>query len=219
MREPAGGLTVVVADDHVVFREGLTYILDDAGFRVVGTAGDATTAAHLVREHQPDLAVLDVHMPGGSATALVRRIRQDSPSTRIAMLSMQPSTHKITELEELGIAAYLSKVVDAATLCSVLTAAVHSSGGGAIRVTPGVADAGTPQVTLRDGDRELLLHIAAGRSNRWIAQHQFVSEATVKRRLADIYRELGASTRAGAISRAYQLGLIRDEGRTPPGEH
>lgn len=209
-------LTVVVADDHVVFREGLTFILEDAGFRVVGTAGDSPTAVQLVRDHRPDLAVLDVHMPGGSATALVRRIREHSPTTRVAMLSMQASAHHVAELEQLGIAAYLSKVVDAATLCSVLIAAARSSGGGTIRVIPGVLEAAEPAVTLRTGDRELLVHLAAGRSNRWIAQQLYVSEATVKRRLAEVYRELGASTRTEAIARAYQLGLVPRDGRTPP---
>ncbi|MDO8145900.1 MULTISPECIES: response regulator transcription factor [unclassified Isoptericola] len=218
MTTPSSGLTVVVADDHVVFSEGLRLILDDAGFRVLATAGDSVAASALVREHQPDLAVLDVHMPGGSATALVRRIREDSPRTRIAMLSMQASQRRVAELEDLGIAAYLSKVVDAATLCSVLTAAAHSSGGGTIRVVPGALDGPDREVSLRAGDRELLAHIAAGRSNRWIAQEMYVSEATVKRRLAEVYRELGASTRAGAISRAYQLGLIQHEAGTPPSE-
>ncbi|WP_407319803.1 response regulator transcription factor [Isoptericola halotolerans] len=215
MSSSNGGIRVVVADDHVVFAEGLRYILEDAGFAVVGVAGDCRAAAVLVRDQQPDLAVLDVHMPGGSATALVRRVKEDSPSTRIAMLSMQASSRRVAELEDLGIAAYLSKVVDAATLCSVLTAAVHSSGGGTIRVVPGVVDAPHPPVALRAGDRELLEHIAAGRSNKWIARELFVSEATVKRRLAEVYRELGASTRAGAISRAHQLGLIRHDHGTP----
>lgn len=202
---------VVIADDHVVFRQGLSFILEDAGFTVVATAGDSPNAAATVKEQQPDLALLDYHMPGGSAQSLVRQIRRDSPGTRIVILSMQTSTNKIRELEELGIAAYLSKVVDAATLSSVLSAVVRSTGGGIIRVTPGAIDAPAAEVTLRTGDRELLAHIAAGRSNAWIARRFYVSEATIKRRLAHLYRELGASTRSGAVSRAHHLGLIRDE--------
>lgn len=206
-------ISVVLADDHAVFLDGLEFILNSAGFVVVGTAGDSVSAAALVRRHTPDLAVLDMNMPGGSASALVRQITLDSPRTRVALLSMQTSPRHVAEMEALGVAAYVSKVVDAATVCSVLAVAARSTSKGAIRVTPGVA--GPPpeaQVVLATDDVALLAHLADGKSNTGIATATFVSEATVKRRLAKVYRELGVTTRTEAVTRGFELGLISDRG-------
>lgn len=206
-------LRVVLADDHNVFRQGIAFILVDAGFEVVGQAANAGEAVSTIRSLQPDLAVLDVQMPGGSPEQLVHDVRAVSPETRIVMLSMHAPPHLIAKLEELGISGYLSKVVDASTLTAALTTAAQ--GSGSFRVTPGCRTAAGPRVDLDDDERTLLTMIARYYSNRRIAEQLFVSEATVKRRLTLLYTKLGARSRTEAVALAVRRGLVSTD-QLPP---
>ena len=110
---------IIVADDHPIFREGLVRSLEEGGFEIVGTAGDAETAVALVREHAPDLALLDISMPGGGIEA-ARRIHTEAPQVRIAMLTVSEDEAAVSKSLEAGAIAYVLKGVSAAELNGIL---------------------------------------------------------------------------------------------------
>jgi two-component system response regulator NreC len=103
-------LRIVLADDHQVVRRGLQLVLDlEPDFTVVGVAGDIASVRAMVREHQPDVLVLDLHMPGGSVFEAIPRLRADSPRTRIVVLTMEADGASVRAARSAGALGYVIK--------------------------------------------------------------------------------------------------------------
>ncbi|MFG3014189.1 response regulator transcription factor [Streptomyces cinerochromogenes] len=214
MTDPATHtITIVVADDHSLFREGLKELLATVPeFSVVGTAGDGDEALSLVRQHRPDILLLDVQMPGPTAAVVVECACRLSPTTRTAVLAMHDDTALMEDLLLRGAAAYLVKNMARDELVAALTTVMHSSGNVLVSVPQGAIRAlgrGSPD-TEEPSPRELaiLRLVAQGMTNRQIASRLHLAEATVKRHLTNVYGKLGAVSRADAVRRAGTLGLI-----------
>ncbi|MFV8127315.1 response regulator transcription factor [Streptomyces syringium] len=209
----AATVTIVVADDHSLFREGLKELLTTVPeFSVVATACDGDQALEQVERHRPDILLLDVVMPGHSAAAVVERTRELSPMTRTVILTMHDDTALLQELLLLGAAAYLVKNMARDELVAALTTVVHSSGNVLLSVPQGTIralDRRSPGVEA-PSPRELgvLRLVAQGMTNRQIASWLHLSEATVKRHLTNLYAKLGAVSRVDAVRRAGALGLL-----------
>lgn len=218
-------ITVVVADDQTVVREGLVVLLgllDDV--EVVGAAADGDEAVDLVAAHRPDVVLMDLRMPRCDGVAATARIRDAHPGTRVVVLTTYADDADILGAMRAGALGYLTKdagraqiaqaVRAAATGRSLLDPVVHerlvaaATGQTPAQPAPAVPAAAA---TLPDGltarEAEVLGLIAAGLSNREIAKRLFVTEVTVKSHVNRLFAKTGVRDRAQAVRYAYQHGL------------
>jgi DNA-binding NarL/FixJ family response regulator len=215
-------ITVVLVDDHVLVREGLREILEaQPDLLVVGEAGDSASAVAVVAEHQPRVVLLDVEIPGEEVTDTVIRIRERAPHTEIVILSMYDGPLLLQRLLALGIRGYLLKSVTGQELVAAVRNAVAEDGRIIVSVSRrSLAQMPTAAVpTLSRRELDVLDLAAQALSNAQIASRLYLTEATVKRHLSNIFAKLGAVSRIDAVNKAYAASLIaspRGENTSPP---
>jgi DNA-binding NarL/FixJ family response regulator len=206
-------ITIAVADDHTLFRQGLRELLStDPEVDVVGEGASGDEALALVRRHRPDVLLLDVEMPGPSAQETVRRVRREHPGTAVVVLTMHEEPGMVRRLLDSGAAAYLVKSIGR----EELLATMHSVSRGDENVMLSV-----PRTTIESMDRqanqgrvlsprelEVLRLVASALSNAQIATRLRISEGTVKRHLTNVYAKLDATSRVDAINQAVRAKLI-----------
>ncbi|MGP3963722.1 response regulator transcription factor [Nonomuraea sp. 3N208] len=204
--------TIVIVDDHALFREGLREILDaQDGLAVVGEAGTSSGALSLVADAKPDILLLDVEIPGDSATDTVTRLRVQSPNTQIIILSMYDGPQLLRRLLAAGIRGYLLKSVHWHELVSAIRS-VHDEPERVVLAVSRESLAqmeSAPSEVLTSKEREVLELAAQALSNRQIAARINTTEATVKRHLRNIFVKLGAASRIDAVNRAIEASLIQ----------
>jgi serine/threonine-protein kinase PknK len=190
---------VVLADDDVLLREGLASLLERAGFEVVGQAGDASELMELSREHEPDLAVVDIRMPPSHRTEglqAARALRAELPEIGILVLSAHVEVEDAMELLAGGRRiGYLlkSRVTDVAEFVETLERILQ----GAAVVDPGLVQElvaarhrDDPLETLTKREHEVLALMAEGASNAGIAHRLWVTEGTVEKHVRSILSKL-----------------------------
>jgi DNA-binding NarL/FixJ family response regulator len=217
-------VSVIVADDQSAVREGLVLLLGTLpGIVVAGEAADGDAAVNLVAMVHPQVALMDLNMPGCDGVAATRRITADHPGTRVVVLTTYADDESIIGALQAGALGYLTKdatraeigraVLAAAAGQAVLDPGVQqrlaSAAARAPEAPPGPAGAaagptGDSDLTPREAD--VLRLIAAGQSNREIARSLFVSEATVKTHVNRIFAKTGSRDRAQAMRYAYAHG-------------
>ena len=217
---------VLLADDHTMFRQGLREMLStDGAIEVVGQAENGEEAVALTRKLKPDVVVLDVEMPVMGAEEAIGPILRVSPPPGIVVVTMHDDPRLVRRLLAMGASAYLVKSASMQELISaVRTAAEAPEEGGphdenVVMVVPRSrleeVEEGTGDLSHRE--LEVLLLVARGLSNRQVAQALHLSEATVKRHLANIYPKIGVASRGEATRKALSEGWISalDLTRTP----
>jgi serine/threonine-protein kinase PknK len=199
-REPLGaGRTVVIADDDLLLREGIASLLTQAGYGVVGQAGDATELMSLVREHRPELAIVDIRMPPDHATEGLRaaqEIRDEMPEVAILVLSAYVEVKHATTLLASGQrSGYLLKS-RVANIDEFLESVDRLSRGGSV-VDPSLVvellatrAAEDPLEVLTSREHEVLGLMAEGRTNAGIARRLWVTEGTVEKHVHSIFVKL-----------------------------
>ncbi|OBC11558.1 DNA-binding response regulator [Mycobacterium sp. 852013-50091_SCH5140682] len=198
-------LRVVVADDDVLLREGLSSLLERSGFDVVGQAGDATELLAQVRDQKPQLAVVDIRMPPTHSTEgldAAKVIRDESPDTGILVLSAHVEVEHATELLASGHGiGYLlkSRVTDVADFVETLERIAK----GASVVDPALVSElvsarrrNDPLAVLSAREQEVLMLMAEGRSNAGIARRLWVTEGTVEKHVRSILTKLNLAETA-----------------------
>jgi len=188
----------VIADDAVLLREGAARLLEDAGFEVVGQAGDADDLMRKVRAHKPDVAVIDVRMPPDNSDDGLRAalaIRQELPDVGILLLSQYVEDRYIGELLAGGTEGVGYLLKDRVGEVERFTEAVQRIGRGGSVLDPEVVAQMVgrreePLSELTDREREVLALMAEGYSNRAIAETIFVSERAVERHVTSIFSKL-----------------------------
>ncbi len=188
---------VVVADDAVILREGLSRLLQEAGFDVVGLAADADALLELVQRTLPDVAIIDIRMPPTHTDEGLRAakvIRERWPAVGILVLSQHVNARYALELLSTGTygVGYLLK--ERVSDLNELSSAVNRVGQGGSVLDPAVVgefvgrrrQADDPLERLTDREREVLALIAEGRSNHAIAERLFVTEHTVEKHVTNI---------------------------------
>ncbi|HTI34571.1 MAG TPA: response regulator transcription factor [Miltoncostaea sp.] len=205
---------VLVADDHPVYREGVARAISDrAGLELVGVAADGREAMAGIRELTPDVAVLDVRMPGLSGIDVVAEIARERLPTRVLLLSAQSDEQLIFDGVSVGASGYLLKDSDRSDIC----AAVEAIAAGRAVLAPEAQTALAQGVRIRgaaqgpaisDREREVLALTADGLSAPQIGARLHLSPATVKSHLQNVYEKLGVSDRAAAVATAIRLGLL-----------
>lgn len=204
------GIRVLLVDDHQVVRSGLRALLGtQPDLEVVAEASSGGEALQLVREHAPDVVVMDLAMgPGMDGIEAIRQIRDLNSGQAVLVFTTYDSDADIVRAVDSGAMGYLLK--DAAP--EEIFAAIRGAVQGRSVMSPPVASRlfqqlRNPDEVLTPREAELLSLLTEGLSNRELGQRLFISEATVKTHLAHIYTKLGVDSRAAAIATA-----IRREG-------
>ncbi len=229
-------ISILVVDDHTLFRRGLIALLEQhPGLQVVGEAGDAAQALRLAPSLQPDIILLDNHLPGVAGIDAVQDLRKLAPRTRVLMLTVSEDEQDLAMALRNGAQGYLLKTIDGDLLAQAieraargepvvspelmgkLVAAFQSQGApvlapplpaeppAAAPATPAVPDGAVP---LSPREEEVLREIARGASNKEIARTLDIAETTVKIHVQHILRKLGLSSRVQAAVYASDRGRI-----------
>ncbi|WP_026424294.1 response regulator transcription factor [Actinokineospora inagensis] len=213
----AGGhqVTIALSDDHTLFRQGLRELLStDPGFEIIGEARTGHEAVDLVRQHRPDVLLLDVEMPGPGAKAVISQVATSSPETAVIILTMHNEPAIVRGLLESGAAAYLMKNIGREELISAVRSVSRSRDNVLLSVPRGTLESLERQdrqrTLLSARELQVLELVAAAMSNAQVAARLCISEGTVKRHLTNIYGKLGAVSRVDAIKKAVRAKLIRN---------
>jgi DNA-binding NarL/FixJ family response regulator len=209
--EPTRKISVLLADDHTMFRQGLAGILASYwGVEVLGEVPNDSEALRLVSELEPDVVIMQVQMPFERAKESLERMRALPHPPKVIVVTMFEEPHYVRSLMELGVSAYLVKTSSAEHLVAAVRAAVFDprAKNAVVGMPTAILEESTDGVdgVLSARELELLLLAARGLSNRQIAASVHLAEGTVKRHLANIYQKIGVSSRGEAAREA----LIRD---------
>jgi DNA-binding NarL/FixJ family response regulator len=194
-------MRVALADDAVILREGLSRLLQEAGFDVVGLAADAEALLELVERARPDVAIIDIRMPPTHTDEGLRAakvIRQRWPAIGILILSQHVNARYALELLSAGTDGVGYMLKERVADLDELSSSVNRVGNGGSVLDPAVVgelvgrrrQADNPLEHLTDREREVLALIAEGRSNRAIAERLFVTEHTVEKHVKNIFGSL-----------------------------
>jgi two-component system NarL family response regulator len=208
MRRPSK-LRLILADDHALVREGLSLILDTVpDMTIVAHASTGEEAIDLFLKHEPDLLLLDIHMPGEGGLNAVKRILKNRPHARILILTAYDTEEEIYRSMLAGAGGYILKDTPPDELISAIRTV--ASGQRFMSRSAGAKLAGrigAPELTNRE--LVILQCVASGRANKEIADQLGVSEGTVKSHVNKIMRKLGAVSRTDAALVGLRKGLVK----------
>ena len=209
-------ITVVLGDDHTLVRQGLQRAIDQTDdLEVVGEGASGTEMVRLVKETEPDVAVLDIRMPEMDGIEAARHITGDRPETGVVMLTAYDDRHFVVEAVRAGAKGYVLKTRDAEHLLRTVRLVAE----GNMVIDPELVVAVADELTaaqqgersaeaLTDRELEILQLLAFGYTNKDIGSRLFISPDTVKTHLEHIYQKLGASDRTAAVAEAMRRQLI-----------
>jgi two-component system nitrate/nitrite response regulator NarL len=224
-------IRILVVDDHTLFRRGLTALLArDPHFEVVGDAADAGEAQRRAQELQPDLILLDNHLPGVNGVHAIPALRELAPQAHILMLTVSEDEQDLAAALKAGAAGYLLKTIEgdalstairrtiggdsvvAPEMTSKLVSAFRDASNGSPAPASAAAEPPAPNAgllqSLSTREREILRGIARGASNKEIGRELGIAETTVKIHVQHVLRKLNVSSRVHAAVIASEAGLV-----------
>jgi DNA-binding NarL/FixJ family response regulator len=217
MPEPLSDVRIVIADDHEVVRIGLAALLArQAGFRVVGEASSGVEAVELVRQHRPDVVVMDIRMPDGSGTDACRRITSELPGTAVVMLTSYADEAALFASIAAGASGYVLKRIGSRELVDAVRAVAAGQSSLDPAVTGSVLnrlrkaqqlEEGGAFADLTEQERRVLARLAQGSSNREIAATLDLAEKTVRNYVSSILGKLALTSRSQAAGFAIRNHL------------
>lgn len=210
-------IRVMIVDDHPIVRQGIRSLLSNhADLMLCAEAEHAERAIEQAKDCKPDVILLDIRMPGMSGLDAIGALKWACPQAKVLMLSSFEDDEYLTRALQLGAYGYILKSASDERLVLAVRAAFN----GERVLSPLMMDHLVKQVTdmgreraqkqagLSDDDVRLLRLVAEGASNPKIGSELFLSEATVKRKLQDIFEKLGATTRTQAVAEAARRGVL-----------
>lgn len=204
-------IRLLIVDDHPVVRDGLSSMFArDPGFEVLGEAADGAEAVRLAQELRPDVILMDLRMPGMDGVTAITELVRRGVAARVLVLTTYDTDNHVLSAIEAGATGYLLKDAPRAELLR----AVRAAAGGEAVLSPSVAATLMNRVRslsagpLSRRELEVLELVAAGNTNRETAARLFITEATVKTHLLNIYAKLGVGDRAAAVAVAFNRGLL-----------
>ena len=217
----AENLRIVLVDDHALCRTGLTDLLHHRGkIEVVAALGNPELVAGVLREHQPDLLVLDLRMPTTDGLSLLRRLRAEGCDTPALILTMSDAASDLAAALRAGVRGYLLKDMEP----EEVIAAIERTARGELTVAPAMTsklaqmlqagftggDRKDPLASLTERERQILEHLARGESNKAIARTLDISHDTVKLHVRHILSKLNLSSRVEAAVLAVESRVAAD---------
>lgn len=210
-------IRVIIADDHVLVREGLRKLLElDHSIEVVTEVGDGQGAINMARKRDVDIILMDINMPGTNGITATQVIKRELPSIKIIALTIYED-EEVVEMVKAGVSAYVLKDVAGSDLIDT----IHKVMNGEIVIHPRVAnrlvneltrtEQETDQVKLTKREKDVLALLVKGNSNKEMAVNMFISEKTVKNHLTSIFRKLGVKDRTQAAVYALKNNIVSDE--------
>jgi DNA-binding NarL/FixJ family response regulator len=204
-------VTVLIVDDHPIVRTGLRALLEDRpDIKVVGEAASGDEAIALAAHLGPDVVLCDLRLGDGlDGVQTTAKLRSHVPAPAVVILTTFDRDVEIIDAIEAGAAGYLLKDVSPETIVT----AVRDAAAGRLVLAPELArrvvdGIRRPRPKFTEREREVLLALDAGKSNREIAKALFISEATVKTHLVHIFEKLGVDSRAKAVTAARERGVM-----------
>jgi len=206
---------VLIVDDHPVVRRGLRSFLEThPELEVVGEAADGKEALRMVATGQPDLVLLDLHLPDATGSDLIPQMREWKPGVRVLVLTGFASRHEVVPAIQAGADGYLLKDTDPDQLADAI---LELAGGRTVYAQEAAAalsayvsggDPGESLAGLTPREREVLTGLGHGWSNARLADELFVSEKTIKTHVSAVLRKLGLNDRTQAALFAVKSGLV-----------
>jgi DNA-binding NarL/FixJ family response regulator len=205
-------IRLLIADDHPVVRDGLRgMVAGQPDLEVVGEAATGTEALALVPRVRPDVALVDLRMPGLDGVATIRALRERHPEVRVLVLTTFDTESDVVSAIEAGATGYLLKDAPRAELFRAIRAAARGEAvlapAVATRLVGQLREPAAPALTARE--LQVLELVARGATNRVVAARLHVSEATVKTHLVHAFGKLGVSDRTAAVAVALERRLFR----------
>ena len=214
----SGKARVVIADDHELARAGLrTMLVGQSWVELIGEARDGREALAICRRSQPDLALIDVRMPGMDGLATCRHIKEELPTTSVILITMHESPQYLLEALKSGASGYVLKDITRRELLNTVRRVLRGESvlnpEIVVRALKRLSDttpleSELPRVQLSPREREVLQLLAQGQTNRQIARALTISVSTVKIHVEHILAKLGVCDRTQAAVRAIELGLL-----------
>jgi NarL family two-component system response regulator LiaR len=210
-------ITVVVIDDHVLFRSGLRELLEQEEIRVVGEAGTAESGLEVIERQGPDVAIVDLNLPRMSGHDAIRQIAATSPRTQVLVLTISTDGADVTDAVLAGACGYLVKDASVGDIVAGVRAAAIGESMVSPRMTRTLLDRlrkqergdNRPGVeTLSVREKEVLGLVVEGKDNATIAQELFISPYTVKNHISNILLKLHVDNRLQAAVRAVRDSLV-----------
>ena len=207
-------VTVVLADDHALVRQGIRMLLERDKFEIVGEAGDGLEAVRLADQFHPDVAVLDLSMPRMNGVTAVEQIRKVSPRTKNILLTMYTEEHHILEALRAGVNGCVVKTQAA----EQLLLAIREVCAGGVYLSPSVSGAvvqaylnkiDLPYDPLTDRERQVLQLVAEGKRTKEIALLLGVTAKTAETHRVKIMEKLDIHSTAGLVRYAIRRGLVQ----------
>ena len=211
-------IKLIIADDHNIIRQGLRLILEtEEDFNIVAEASDGAEALSLCAEHNPDVVLMDLRMPGMDGLTAIEKLRETQPEIAVVILTTFNEDELMLRGLQAGARGYLLKDTERSALFDTIRAAAR----GETLLKPEImarvlATAGSGQtapstesdISLTERELEVLQAVARGDRSKEVAVQLGISERTVKAHLGNIYSKLGVDSRAAAIAIAAQKGML-----------
>jgi DNA-binding NarL/FixJ family response regulator len=206
---------VMLVDDHDVVRMGLTALLEDSEFKVVSESGSVAEAVEKSMQTSPDVILMDVRLPDGSGIEACRQILLRQPTVRVLMLTSYADEEAVLQSIEAGASGYVLKEIGRQALRDAIRKVVE----GEIlfdpiqtlklmnRVLTHSTHEGDKLITLTNKEREVLIEVSKGKSNRKIAKDLSLSEYTVRNYVSSILNKLDLTSRVQLASYVFEHGL------------
>jgi DNA-binding NarL/FixJ family response regulator len=199
---------LLLVDDHKLLRQGLRRAVEEAGFDVVGEAGDGEEAVRLAVELQPDLVLMDVTMPVLDGIEATRRLRLSAPEARVVILTMHGEEETIAQALRAGAVAYLLKDCSTDQVAETLHAVAAGDTDLSADLARTLLAERTVATSLSSREIEVLQMFADGCSTVEVGEQLYISAKTVKNHLVSIYEKLDARDRTQAVLQAVRMGII-----------
>lgn len=211
-------ISVLIIDDHTLFRSGIRLLLQrQDGFEVVGEAGDGLEGVKLAKRLEPDVVLLDLHMPGVGGLEALKLLQEELPQVQVVMLTVSEDAQDLLEALRIGARGYLLKNIETDFLLDAIRRAAAGESVMSPQMANRLADAvrapqsntkTSPAAKLSPREAEIIAMLAAGASNKEIARRLELAESTVKIHVQGILRKLNLSSRVQAAVYAVEHGLM-----------
>jgi DNA-binding NarL/FixJ family response regulator len=203
---------VLLAEDHKIVRQATRMYFESMGVEIVGEATTGVEAVRLARDLEPDVVVMDIHMPELTGVEATRRIRLDNPDTRVLVLTAYDDPAYVHALLDAGADGFILKTAELAQLYRALqdVAIGQSAFDADVLAKAAQLEQTAPKLVegLTDRELEMLGFAAQGLTNKEIGKRLYISDRTVQGHLQNVYQKLGVNTRTEAVTSALTRGLI-----------